>query len=68
MAYAEYGEGSIFYTCFHNKAQISDREKGLLQLLVVKQFSTTSHQSFEQTGRALGLKIDEMRGLRGLRL
>jgi hypothetical protein len=64
MAYAEYGEGSIFYTCFHNKGQISDREKGLLQLLVVKQFSATSHQSFEQTGRALGLKLDEMRGLR----
>jgi len=64
MAYAEYGEGSIFYTCFHNKAQTSDREKQLLQLLVVKQFSTTSHQSFEETGRALGLRLDEIRGLR----
>ncbi|CUR58032.1 conserved hypothetical protein [metagenome] len=61
MAYAEYGEGSIFYTCFHNKAQTSDREKQLLQLLVVKQFSTTSHQSFEQASRSLGLALDEIR-------
>jgi hypothetical protein len=61
MAYAEYGEGSIFYTCFHNKAQTSDREKRLLQLLVVKQFSAKSHQSFEQAGRSLGLALDEIR-------
>jgi hypothetical protein len=65
MAYAEYGEGSIFFTSFHNKAQTSDREKALLQLLVVKQFSTSSHQSFEQTGRALGLSLDAIR--KGLR-
>lgn len=61
MAYAEHGEGSIFYTCFHNKAQASDREKRLLQLLVVKQFSTKSHQSFEQAGKSLGLALDEIR-------
>lgn len=61
MAYAEYGEGSIFYTCFHNKAQTSDREKRLLQLLVVKQFSAKSNQSFEQAGKSLGLALDEIR-------
>lgn len=57
MAYAEYGAGSIFFTCFHNKAQTSDREKLLLQLLVVKQFSATSHQSFHEVGKALGLAL-----------
>ena len=61
MAYAEYGEGSIFFTCFHNKAQTSDREKRLLQLLVVKQFSAKSHQSLEQAGRSLGLALDDIR-------
>lgn len=61
MAYAEHGDGSIFYTCFHNKAQTSDREKRLLQLLVVKQFSASSHQSFDQAGRALGLSLEEMK-------
>lgn len=58
MAYAEYGAGSIFYTCFHNKAQTSDREKRLLQLLVVKQISTQSHQSFKQASASLGLAFD----------
>jgi hypothetical protein len=62
MAYVEYDKGAIFFTCFHNKAQTSNREKQLLQLLVVKQFSTTSGQSFEQSGRALGLHLDQMRG------
>lgn len=61
MAYAEYGEGSVFYTCFHNKAQTSDREKRLLQLLVVKQFSARSSQSFEQAGKSLGLALDDIR-------
>lgn len=61
MAYAEYGAGSIFYTCFHNKAQTSDREKRLLQLLVVKQFSAKSDQSFEQASKSLGLALNEIR-------
>ncbi len=61
MAYADHGAGSIFFTCFHNKAQTSDREKRLLQLLVVKQFSTRSQQSFEQTGKNLGLAFDQIR-------
>lgn len=61
MAYAEYGQGSIFFTCFHNNAQISAHEKKLLQLLVVKQFSAKSKQSFEQTGKSLGLILNEMR-------
>lgn len=61
MAYAEYGEGSVFYTCFHNKAQTSDREKRLLQLLVVKQLSARSSQSFERAGKSLGLTLDDIR-------
>ncbi|MBL7489624.1 hypothetical protein I6A60_05470 [Frankia sp. AgB1.9] len=61
MVYAEHGEGSIFFTSFHNKAQLSDHEKQLLQLLVAKQFSTTTHQSLEQTSRALGLSLDAIR-------
>ncbi|MFT4188845.1 MAG: hypothetical protein QM621_09725 [Aeromicrobium sp.] len=57
MAHAEYGRGSVFYTCFHTRAQTSEQEKRLLQLLVVKQFSTTSRQSFAQTSRSLGLSL-----------
>lgn len=61
MAYAEFGKGSIFFTCFHNKAQTSERERRLLQLLVVKQFSTKSSHSFAQAGRSLGLSLDDIR-------
>lgn len=61
MAYAEHGSGSIFFTCFHNRAQMSDREKGLLQLLVVKQFGAKTNQSLERAGSTLGVSISELR-------
>lgn len=57
MAYAEHGKGSIFYTCFHNKSQTSGDERRLLQLLVVKQFSTVSSRSLREAGRAMGLTL-----------
>ncbi|MHA7666793.1 hypothetical protein [Mycolicibacterium sp. HS_4_1] len=57
MAYAEHGKGSIFYTCFHNKSQTNDDEKRLLQLLVVKQFSTVSSRSLQEAGLAMGFKL-----------
>lgn len=61
MAYAEYGNGAIFFTSFHNKVQTSDSEKHLLQLLVVKQFSAKSHASFEQVSKSMGLALDQIR-------
>lgn len=61
MAYVEQGKGSVFYTSFHNKAQTSEQEKLLLQLLVLKQFSTTTRRTLTQAGRALGLSLDTMR-------
>jgi len=61
MAYAEYGAGSVFYTCFHNRAQASEQEKRLLQLLVLKQFSVTTRTTVEQAGRALGISLVAMR-------
>ena len=61
MAYVEHDKGSVFYTSFHNKAQTSEHEKRLLQLLVLKQFSATTHRTLAQAGRALGLSLDTMR-------
>lgn len=57
MAYNEHGSGSVFFTCFHNKAQTSADETRLLQLLVVKQFSVISGRSMEHSGRSMGLGI-----------
>ena len=34
MVEVEQGDGAIFYTSFHNRAQVSEQEKILLQLLV----------------------------------
>jgi len=62
MAYVEHGRGSVFYTSFHNKAQTSEHEKRLLQLLVLKQFSTKTHRTMAQAGHALGLRLDALRG------
>jgi hypothetical protein len=61
MAHAEYGLGSVFYTCFHNRAQATEQEKRLLQLLVLKQFSAVSHTTVEQAGRSLGISLTAMR-------
>jgi hypothetical protein len=61
MAYVEYGLGSVFYTCFHNRAQASEQEKSLLQLLVLKQISVTSGTTVEQAGRSLGMSLVAMR-------
>lgn len=57
MAYTEFGKGSIFYTCFHNKSQTNDDEKRLLQLLVVKQFSTVSSRTLRDAGESMGLNL-----------
>jgi hypothetical protein len=42
MVMAPYGKGYIFYTCFHHHKNISQPEKQLLQLLVMKQISAVS--------------------------
>ena len=42
MVMVPYGEGHIFYTCFHHHDHLSEAEKKLLQLLVMKQISVVS--------------------------
>ncbi len=54
MVEVEFGEGAVFYTSFHNRAQLSKHEKVLLQLLVLKQISTSSNTTVAQTSRSLG--------------
>lgn len=43
------GQGKVFYTSFHNHAQAEEAEEKLLRLLVVKQVSIATRQSFQQT-------------------
>jgi hypothetical protein len=57
MIEAEFVEGAVSYTCFHNRAQVSEQEKVLLQLLVLKQISTSSHTTVARASQSLGINL-----------
>ena len=57
MVEVQVGNGAIFYTSFHNRAQVSEHERVLLQLLVLKQFSTSSKTTIAQAGQSLGISM-----------
>lgn len=61
MVSFRYGKGIVFYTSFHNHAQASDKEKMLLQLLLLKQIGASSNQSIEQVSSLIGLNITSMK-------
>jgi hypothetical protein len=61
MVEVEFGDGAVFYTSFHNRAQISDQEAVLLQLLVLKQISTASSTTVAQAGQSLGISLTSLR-------
>jgi hypothetical protein len=57
MVEVEHGQGAVFYTSFHNRAQVSEQEKLLLQLLVLKQISVSSKTMVAQAGQSLGISL-----------
>lgn len=61
MVSLKYGKGTIFFTCFHNHVQASEKEKALLQLLVLKQLGSNSNQSIDETGEALGIDVEQIK-------
>lgn len=61
MVSLKYGKGTIFFTCFHNHVQTSEKEKALLQLLVLKQLGSNSDQSIEETGAELGIDVEKIK-------
>ncbi len=61
MVEVESGEGAVFYTSFHNRAQVSEQERILLQLLVLKQISTSSRTTVAQASRSLGLSLTALK-------
>ena len=65
MVEVELGEGAVFYTSFHNRAQVSKQEKVLLQLLVLKQISASSKTTVAQASKSLGLSLSALRNNRG---
>ncbi len=57
----EYGDGAVFYTSFHNRAQVSEQERILLQLLVLKQISTSSSTTVAQASQSLGISLTALK-------
>jgi len=61
MVKVAHGEGAIFYTSFHNRAQVSEQERVLLQLLVLKQISASSNMTVAQASQSLGISLPSVR-------
>jgi hypothetical protein len=61
MIGAEVGKGALFYTSFHNRAQASEQEKVLLQLLVLKQIGASAHTTLAQASRSVGVSLTALK-------
>ena len=61
MVEVEFGEGAVFYTSFHNRAQVSAHEQVLLQLLVLKQISASSNTTVAQASKSLGINLTALK-------
>ena len=61
MVEIPYGKGRIFYTCFHNHKQASDKEEALLKLLIAKQVNSILDQDFVVTAEQMGLDLRKMK-------
>ena len=57
----KFGKGTVFYTSFHNHKQADEKEKMLLQLLLMKQVGSSYNMSIEQVGDMIGLNIASLR-------
>ena len=61
MVSLRYKKGIIYYTCFHNHVQASDKEKALLQLLVLKQIGSNSNMTIAQVGESMGVDVEAIK-------
>jgi len=61
MVEVEVGNGAVFYTSFHNRAQASVQEKVLLQLLVLKQISASSKTTLAKASQSLGISLTALK-------
>jgi hypothetical protein len=61
MVEVEFGDGAVFYTSFHNRAQVSEQERVLLQLLVLKQISTSSKTTVARASQSLGISLTALK-------
>jgi hypothetical protein len=55
MVYFPEGHGKVYYTSFHNHAQLTSHEEKLLQLLIVKQVSQRVSKPFNSVAKSFGI-------------
>jgi hypothetical protein len=60
MVKVKVGQGTVFYTSFHNSAQASEQVKVLLELLVLKQISTSSNTTLTQASQSLAISLEDL--------
>jgi hypothetical protein len=60
---ATYGKGSIFFTMFHNSDNINEKEKALLQLLVLKEIASSQNINIEEAGEEFGVDIENIKSI-----
>jgi len=53
------GKGRIFFTAFHNHAQLSMKESCLLKLLVMKLFGSASGTSLNDVGDSMNINLED---------
>jgi len=61
MVSRKYGKGIIFFTCFHNHVQASEKEHALLQLLVLRQIGMNGNMSLDEAGQSLGVDVEAIK-------
>jgi len=61
MVMVSVGKGKVFYTCFHNHRQSSEKEDILIKLLITKQVSALTNESFTSTANQMGLDLQKLR-------
>lgn len=61
MVGARVGNGAVFYTSFHNRAQASAQETVLLQLLVLKQMGTATKSSLAEASRSTTVNLNSLK-------
>jgi hypothetical protein len=59
MVQVPYGKGAIFYTCFHNHAQATEKETIILRLLILKQVSEYKKTSLEKVSEELNVNLSD---------
>lgn len=59
MVMLEIGKGKVFYTCFHNHAQVNEKEQILLQLLVLKQISQYKSTTIDAVSKQMKIDLNQ---------